>query len=52
MAIQGKLDLTIKISELPDDVTVDQNGWKSFELDCDGQIFSVTVKPEVGRCTG
>lgn len=47
MAIQGKLDLTIKISELPDDATVDQNGWKSFELDCDGQIFSVTVKPKV-----
>jgi hypothetical protein len=28
-------------------VSVDKNGWKSFDLDCDGQIFSVTVKPKV-----
>jgi hypothetical protein len=47
MAIQGKLELTIKISELPVDVSVDKNGWKSFDLDCDGQILSVTVKPKV-----
>ena len=47
MAIQGKLELTIKINELPLDVSVDKNGWKSFDLDCDGQIFSVTVKPKV-----
>ena len=47
MAIQGKLELTIKINELPDDVSVDKNGWKSFDLDCDGQILSVTVKPKV-----
>jgi hypothetical protein len=47
MAIQGKLDLTIKINELPTDISVDKNGWKTFELDCDGRIFSVTVKPKV-----
>ena len=47
MAIQGKLELTIKINELPNDVSIDQNGWKSFDVDCDGQIFSVTVKPKV-----
>jgi hypothetical protein len=47
MAIQGKLELTIKISELPVDVSVDKNGWKSFDLDCDGKILSVTVKPKV-----
>jgi hypothetical protein len=47
MAIQGKLELTIKINELPVDVSVDKNGWKSFDLDCDGQILSVTVKPKV-----
>ena len=47
MAIQGKLELTIKISELPVDVSVDKNGWKFFDLDCDGQIFNVTVKPKV-----
>ena len=47
MAIQGKLELTIKISELPVDVSVDKNGWKSFDLDCDGQIFSVTIQVKV-----
>jgi hypothetical protein len=24
-----------------------ENGWKSFEIDCDGRIVSVTVKPKV-----
>jgi hypothetical protein len=47
MGVQGKLELTIKINELPNDVSIDQNGWKSFDVDCDGQIFSVTVKPKV-----
>jgi hypothetical protein len=47
MAIQGKLELTIKINEFPDDVSVDKNGWKSFDLDCDGQILNITVKPKV-----
>jgi hypothetical protein len=49
MAIQGKLELTIKINELPVKVFTDQNGWKSFDLDCDGRVFSVTVKPKVFR---
>jgi hypothetical protein len=26
-----------------------QNGWESFELDCDGQIVSVSVKPKVWK---
>ena len=47
MSTQGKLELTIKISEFPADVKTIENGWKSFEIDCDGQIVSVTVKPKV-----
>ncbi|MFN4979219.1 MAG: fertility inhibition FinO-like protein [Pseudanabaena sp.] len=47
MGVQGKLELTIKINELPNDVSIDQNGWKSFDVDCDGQFFNVTVKPKV-----
>ena len=34
MPVTGKLELTIKISELPNAATV-ENGWKSFEIDCD-----------------
>jgi len=48
MSVSGKLELTIKITELPDAATV-ENGWKSFEVDCEGQIISVTVKPKVWK---
>jgi hypothetical protein len=48
MTIAGKLELTIKITEFPEAKTV-ENGWKSFEVDCDGQIISVTVKPKVWK---
>ena len=47
MATQGKLELTIKISEFPADVKTVENGWKSFEIDCDERIVSLTVKPKV-----
>ena len=48
MSISGKLELTIKITELPDAATV-ENDWKSFEVDCEGQIISVTVKPKIWK---
>lgn len=47
MTTPGKLELVIKISEFPTDVKTVENNWKSFELDGDGRIFSVTVKPKV-----
>lgn len=47
MSVSGKLELTIKINEFPTDVQTVENGWKQFELDCDGQIVSVKVKPKV-----
>ncbi|MBD6620638.1 fertility inhibition FinO-like protein [Komarekiella sp. 'clone 1'] len=46
--IAGKLEITIKINELPQPKTI-ENGWQQFELDCDGQIISVTVKPKVWK---
>jgi hypothetical protein len=48
MATVGKLDITIKINELPDAKTV-ENGAQSFEIDCEGRIISVVVKPKVWR---
>jgi hypothetical protein len=48
MTVTGKLELTIKINELPNAATI-ENGWKSFEIDCDGRIVSVTVKPKVWK---
>ena len=47
MAVQGKLELTIKINELPAIASKDTNGWITFNLDCDGRIFTATVKPKV-----
>ncbi|MBD0304034.1 MAG: fertility inhibition FinO-like protein [Tolypothrix sp. T3-bin4] len=47
MSTPGKLELTIKINEFPVDVQTVENGWKQFELDCDGQLVSVKVKPKV-----
>ena len=47
MATAGKLELTIKINSFPEDVKTVENGWKRFELDCDGVIASITVKPKI-----
>jgi len=44
MTTPGKLEITIKISEFPADVQTIENNWKSFDLDCDGTIFT---KPKV-----
>jgi len=46
--IQGKLEITIKISELPNATAV-ENGWQCFDIDCDGRIISVTVKPKIWK---
>jgi hypothetical protein len=48
MATTGKLELTIKINELPQAKTL-QNGWQSFELDCDGRIVPVSLKPNAWK---
>ena len=47
MATAGKLELTIKINEFPDNAKTVENNWKQFEVDCDGKIITITVKPKV-----
>jgi hypothetical protein len=47
MTTQGKLEITIKINEFPATVKTVENNWKSFDIDCDGRVVSVTVKPKV-----
>ncbi len=47
MPTPGKLELTIKINEMPADVETAENGWKQFHLVCDGQLVRVKVKPKV-----
>ncbi len=47
MPIQGRMEITIKINEMPADVRTVENGWKEFDLDCDGQLVRIKVKPKV-----
>lgn len=47
MPTPGKLEITIKINEMPADVETVENNWKQFDLDCDGQLVRVKVKPKV-----
>ncbi|PSM50674.1 hypothetical protein C7Y66_02810 [Chroococcidiopsis sp. CCALA 051] len=47
MSTPGKLELTVKIDRLPDNVRTIANGWKQFEIDLDGQIITLTLKPHV-----
>lgn len=47
MTTSGKLELTIKINEFPSDAQTVENNWKQFDLDCDGQLVRVKVKPKV-----
>jgi len=48
MPVIGKLEVTIKINALPEAKTA-ENGAKSFEVDCDGRLVSVTVKPKIWK---
>lgn len=48
MTVTGKLEVTIKINELPSAKTV-ENSWKQFEVDCDGRTVSITVKPKIWK---
>jgi hypothetical protein len=43
----GKLEVTIKINELPLDVQTNKDNWKIFQLDCDGRVVFVTGKPKI-----
>src|SRR6185436_823646 len=47
MALEGKLELVIKINALPSEVKTDKNGWKSFVLLCSGREISLTVRPKL-----
>lgn len=46
--IPGKLEVTIKISELPEPKTV-ENAWQEFQIDCDGRVITITVKPKIWK---
>ncbi|MBC1225241.1 fertility inhibition FinO-like protein [Nostoc sp. UCD120] len=43
--IAGKLEITIKINELPQPKII-ENGWQQLDIDCDERIITITVKPK------
>jgi hypothetical protein len=47
MPIPGKLEVSIKINQVPTDVTTDKNGWKRFRLDCGGRPVDVALRPRM-----
>lgn len=44
MAIAGKLELTIKVNEIPDSVKTFSDNSRQFNVDCDGQIVTIKLK--------
>ncbi|GEM_PF-298732 len=42
----AKIELTLKINEIPVGVKTVEKGWKQFHLDCDGRVVTITVKPK------
>jgi hypothetical protein len=43
----GKLEVTIKINELPTEVTTTKAGWKEFKLDCGARTVTVALRPRM-----
>jgi len=41
------MELTIKITQFPVDVKTVANGWKQFNVEADGQMVAIIVKPKV-----
>lgn len=46
--ITGKLEITIKINELPQ-ATTNKDGWFCFKIDCGDRTVTVELKPKVWR---
>jgi hypothetical protein len=47
MPTPGKLEVIIKINQLPIEVTTKSNGWKEFSLDCGGRLVTVALRPRM-----
>jgi hypothetical protein len=47
MTTPAKLEVLIKINELPTNVTTAPNGSKAFGLDCGGRAVTMTLRPKM-----
>lgn len=47
MPTPAKLEVSLKINQLPTEVTTDKHGWKAFTLDAQGRHVSVSLRPRM-----
>jgi hypothetical protein len=47
MALTGKLEVTIKINQLPAEVATTKNGWKEFQVELGGRSAIVAMRPRL-----
>lgn len=47
MALTGKLEVTIKINQLPEEVTTTKNGWKEFQIELGTRSAIVAMRPRL-----
>jgi len=44
--VSGRIEVTIKFTQLPHRIKTTKNGWKSFELDVGGKPIRITIRPK------
>lgn len=47
MATAAKMEITLKINELPAGAVKVKNDWTQFSLDAEGQEVTMTVRPKI-----
>ena len=47
MALTGKLEVTIKINQLPSEVTTTKNGWKEFQVELGTRSAIIAMRPRL-----
>ncbi|HHB92144.1 MAG TPA: hypothetical protein ENK59_02895 [Thioploca sp.] len=47
--IVGKMEICIKINELPADSRTLRNGWEEFIIDANGQMVKITIRPRTWK---
>lgn len=44
--VHGRMELTIKLNELPNNVIIVKNQWRQFDIEADGQIIRMRIRPK------
>ncbi|MFK5971140.1 MAG: ProQ/FINO family protein [Candidatus Marithrix sp.] len=47
--IVGKMEICVKISELPADSKTLRNGWEEFVIDANGEMVKITIRPRTWK---